>query len=938
LLIHTKSNSQSQPDLIGTLVDNNSGESIISASVVIFDLKNNPVKNTISDEKGHFQFFRLLPANYILKITYIGYESYEVKISKGNEPLFLGKIKLSEKTSELRGITINKDAIPVQLKDDTTSYSADAFKTNPDANAQDLISKMPGITVENGTVKTQGEDVKKVLVDGKEFFGDDVAATLRNLPAEVVEKIQVFDRLSEQSQFTGFDDGQSVKTINVVTRRNRNIGQFWKIYAGYGSDNKYQAGANLNLFSKDHRFTLLGLSNNVNQQNFSEQDLLGLSSGPSGQRGGPGAYMGRGGGGHSGASSANNFMIGQQNGINTSNSLGLNYTGTLSSKINLSGSYFFNQTSNLSENKTVRNYFADARLANNYSNKDSSDSKNQNHRINLRLEYNIDSSNSIIFSPRASIQNLTSDYNSSSEFYNNSGEILSRSVNSNNSDNTALSLASNILYRHKFDKRGRTFSANISNEHNDKSNNSDLYALTNYSLPNDSEVVILQNTNNFTETNTTSLNISYTEPIGKNSIIQLSYIPSELVNNSDKKVNKLDTITFMHDIFDSILSNKFENRYFTNRAGISYRYRNDTFNFMIGVNAQQATLSRVQYFPIAPSGSINFNNILPYAMYSYKFSKSNNVRLHYRTNTNPPTINQMQNVLDNSNPLLLSIGNPLLKQDFSQSLNARYNHANAEKGRSLFLFLNISNTSNYVGNSTLIAYKDTLINNEISMLKGTQLNKPVNLDNNWNIRSMLTYGRPVGFIKSNINLNAGLNYVQIPGLINNITNLSKTQQVTTGVVISSNISENIDFALAYSFYYNFVENSINLSANDNYYSQTPSIRLNYIYRKDFVFNSTVNYTKYSGISQSINQEFLLWNAGLGYKFLKNNSGELKLIVFDILDQNKSIGRNVTETYIEDTQTKVLSRYFMLNFTYTLRSFMAPKPEPTNFQEERHFRH
>ena len=280
----------------GTVRDGaGSGNPLVGVTVLALVERDSTQRTgAVTDTAGWFSL-NLAPGAYRLRVSFIGYQPLQTPLRVGSTALDLGVLRLVENAKQLQEVTVVGQQLRVETKGDTLQFNAGAFKTNPDATAEDLVRKLPGITVENGTVKTQGEDVKRVLIDGKPFFGDDPSLALRNLPAEVIDKIQVFDRLSDQAQFTGFDDGSGDKTINIITRPGRNNGQFGKAYAGAGSDGRYQAGANVNIFNGDRRISLLGLSNNINQQNFATQDLLGALGG-SGRQGGGGGRQ-RGGGG-----------------------------------------------------------------------------------------------------------------------------------------------------------------------------------------------------------------------------------------------------------------------------------------------------------------------------------------------------------------------------------------------------------------------------------------------------------------------------------------------------------------------------------------------------------------------------------------------------------------------------------------------------------------
>jgi hypothetical protein len=814
-------------------------------------------------------------------------------------------------------------------------YNAGAFKTNPDATAEDLVTKMPGITVEQGTVKAHGEDVKKVLVDGQEYFGDDPSLALRNMPAEIIDKIQVFDKLNDQSQFTGFNDGNTDKTMNIVTRQGMNNGQFGKIFAGYGTNNRYQVGGNLNLFSKQRRITIVGLSNNVNQQNFSSQDFLGVA-GMSGRHGGFGGFGGRGGqrgggnnfGGGPPGVDMNNFMTGKQSGINTTSSFGVNYTDTWGEKVRINASYFFNQSMNETNSILDRQYFITDTTSQFYHETNNATGNNYNHRLNIRLQYDIDSSNSFIFTPRLSFQK-----NHSTSLLNGTNTLINEvMINNTSSDYDATysgyDLSGSLLYRHKFSKTGRTVSLNIGSAYNEKSGSSDLLTLSRFNVGFDSIRTNDQRTPTTANGYMVSGNLAYTEPLGDNSLLQFNYSPSYSKNYSNKEAYLFDLISGSYAIPDTSLSNRYSTYNTIQRGGISFRLRGVKYNFVAGVNYQNTLLTGDQTFPSPFRLQKTFNNVLPSAMMQYKFSSSSNLRIFYRTFTNTPSISQLQNVVDNTNPLILLTGNPDLKQEYSHSLVARYGRTDPDRTKPFFIFLSGTSTQNYIGNSTLFAQKDTVLQHGIILNAGSQLTRPINLKGYWNIRSFFMYGFLVNSVKSNLNLNGGITYSHTPGMINGNVNYSNTFDLNGGLVVSSNISENVDFTVSYSTDYNLVKNSIQPASDNNYLYQVATGKINLLPWKGLVISSDISYTFYTGFTSALNKDYLLWNAGVGYKFFKNNAAELRLYAFDLLSRNSSISRTVTDSYIENNQTEVLNHYVMLIFTYNLRNFTgAPQSMP-----------
>ncbi|MDB5228431.1 MAG: TonB-dependent receptor [Bacteroidota bacterium] len=905
----------------GKIIDVKDNSGLIGVNILLTNKDDTTQwKGGVTDLEGNFMISDLQKGNYILNISYVSYKTV-IRTIVVKDSTDVGTIPMTEESKLLKEVLIQDKQIRAQQLNDTTQYNANSFKTNRDANAEDLLGKMPGVSSENGTVKINGEQVKKIYVDGKEFFGDDPNIALKNLPAEIIDKVQVFDKLSDQAQFTGFDDGNSQKTLNIITKKGKNNGVFGKVYGGYGGPgNRYNAGASINFFKNDRRLTIIGMSNNLNQQNFNSQDLLGITSGSGNARGGGGPSGARGAGSAGrggGDNSLNNFLVSQQNGIATTHAIGLNYTDLLgkNKKVKLTGSYFFNYTKNTNSNDLTRNYITNADSGLVYKETSNSVTNNFNHRLNLRIEYSIDSFNSIIFTPRLNFQVNRSESDVSANSSSVEG-LINQTQNSTTSKLSGYNFANDILYQHKFHKKGRTLSFNFTTSYNNKNGNGSLYSLSDYFLDSNSTLTNQRN-NQHTKSYTLSGNISYTEPVAKNGQMQFNYGPSYTKSKTDKTTYDFDSLTNDYTLFSSALSNQFDNTYLTNKVGVSYRYNKEKLNWMVGLNFQHALLQSMQSVPYSLQVKRNFYNALPQAMLNYKFSKEKNIRIMYRSSTNPPSISQLQDVVNNNNPLLLTTGNPDLKQDYSHTLTVRYGQNNITKATNLFAFLFASYTQNYVANGTFIPAGDSLVSG-VLLARGSQLTKPVNLSGYTSVRTFLTYGVPINKLKSNFNVNGGFSYTRTPGLINNLANFSNNYALNAGVVLSSNISEKIDFTISYSGNYNIVKNTLQQKSNNNYFNHNASAKFNWQFWKGFVFNTSINNTLYAGISY--NTSYWLWNASLAYKFLKAENLEVKFSVADILNQNKNVTRTVTETYIEDARYTALQRYYMGTITYTIRKF------------------
>lgn len=476
------------------------------------------------------------------------------------------------------------------------------------------------------------------------------------------------------------------------------------------------------------------------------------------------------------------------------------------------------------------------------------------------------------------------------------------------------------MFRHSFAKRGRTISFGFNtgwNKNDGETITNAQYKFYNNGIATDS----LQNRFSDNSTNGTTIggNIAFTEPIGKKGQLQFDYTPSIQKNKADQQ-----TFTFdgqKYSVFDETLSNRFDNTITTNNAGINYRLgqsRDEQLSF--GVNFQNSKLESQRVYPTTTNVNQSFSNILPNLMYRKKIGMYTNIRVFYRASTNFPSISQLQDVVNLSNPLRVSSGNPDLKQSYTNFLSGRYSYTNTKTGKSFFANLFLQTASDYISTATYVAAADSSIQQNIILKKGSQLTKPINLDGYRSLRTFFTYSMPLQFMKTTLNLNAGFSYSKLPGLIRSISTITNSYAYNTGVVLASNVSEYVDFNVSYSANFNNSSTNTTNSTATKYVNQSAGAQLNLLNKKGWFLQNDVSGNKYSGLSDGFNQSFWLWNAAIGKKILKNQAGELKLSVFDLLKQNQSLVRTITGSYIEDAQSQVLQQYFMLTFTYKLKNF------------------
>lgn len=898
------------------------------ATISLLDTAGTLIGGTVSGGDGSFSL-QAERGMYQLEISFLGYETRRQRVPLFRRSVELGRLALVESAVNLESVEVADKAPTGSQKEDTVQYNATAFKTMKDASAEDLITKMPGVTLEGGQMKAQGENVQRVLVDGKPFFGNDPSAALKNFPAEVIDKIQVFDGMSEQAQFSGVQDGNTFKTINIVTKPDMRAGQFGKLYAGYGLDNRYQSGGNVNIFDGQRRISLIGMSNNINVQNFSSEDILGVL-GQSGS-GGSSMSMMRGMGGSSmmfrGNQSANDFLVNSSGGITRTTAFGVNYSDMWGKKVEVSGSYFFNLSDNRAESALNRQFLAGSGEDQVYAETGLRTSTNQNHRANLRVEATIDSSNSIVWRPRATWQGNKGEDNTSSST-SLASDLLNSGLSGFESTYNGMSLESDLLWRHKFSKPRRTLSVTVLNNWAPKRGENFLGSENQFLVPEPKADTLDQRTTLDANTWGSSASVEFTEPISEKVSLAASYRLSFQQEESERLTNDFSEVDGGYVLPNDRLSNLFSNDYITHNGGLSWIYNpNKDFNITLRANYQEASLANDQTLPQTQEFNQEFRNILPFASVRWTLDKKRNFRLFYRSSTQLPAIEQLQNVVNNQNPLSLRIGNPNLRQSESHSLFMRYQFTDPAASRMFFMMARFGVNRDQVVNSTWFAGTDNPIFDDLDIQPGAQLIQPVNLQGGWNARSFLSYSIPFRIIKSNLNFDAGYTFNNNPGLVNGVNTTSRNHVISGGLTISSNVSDKLDFTLSGRPSWNQVTNSNQPDLVNTFINQVSSFRFNWQIWKGFVIRTDVSHILNTGLSEGFNQNFVLWNAAIGKRLFKNERGEISLSVSDILRQNRNIGRSVTETWIEDTRTNALQQVVLLTFTYNLRNFGKPSARP-----------
>ncbi|MBI5836161.1 MAG: TonB-dependent receptor [Candidatus Eisenbacteria bacterium] len=920
--------------LHGRIVNRKAGGGLPGVLVRLVDAADTAVvRHAVSNDKGAFEVSGLGRRAYRLEATRVGYAPLRRTVRVNAASFDAGDLVMTEDAIELPEIDVTGTPPPARQKADTTEFAAGAFRTNRDASAGELLAKVPGVTVENGTVKSNSETVQQVLVDGKPFFGGDPNIALHNLPAEAIDKIQIFDKLSEQAEFTGFDDGQAQKTINFKLRPERRDSEFGKVAAGHGDQGLYTAGGNLNMMHGDRRLSVVELSNNVNLQNFAAQDLLGVLNAP-GQRGGmfgggrrPGGGRGGVGGGFGGGPDGpgllGNFLIGQPGGLTATHVLGGNYSDRWWNALQFNQSYFFNTTDTRNTESLARQYADRPDSVSLYGQATDSEGRNYNHRFESRVELTADSSNSLVLTPRLFFQSNHSSRSVSASNSAADGALLGQAVSASNSATAGNNLSGHAVLRHKFATRGRTVSADFGLGSNHRDGSSSLRSVADYFLPGRSVSDTLdQQTDILTRGYSLSTRLVYTEPVGSKGILEFHYAPSLSYTEADNRVHLLDPLAGAYTETDTGLSNTYSSRNTVHDAGLGYLARLGSVRLSANLAYRKSRLHGERTFPVNTVVDRDFHKVMPSFNAEYTLAQHAYWRVFYRTSASAPDISQLQDVVDNSNPLLLTSGNPRLNESYTHTFVSRYSTADPARSRSFFLVLSAQRTRDYVATSTVTAAADSVLTGGVVLKKGAQLAYPVNLDGHWNVNSFATYSLPTGLLGGILNLSTGYAYTRTPGLIGGAPNSAGTSTFSGGAVLSSNRSENLDFTVSYMGRYNVARNTLQTSLDNDYYSHAASVRLNLTLWSDVVVRNELASNVTSGLTSGYNQDILMWNAGVGLKFLKERRGELRLSATDLLNQNQSTSRTVTSNYVEDARNRALGRYVMLTFTYTIRPMMG----------------
>lgn len=887
----------------GRVVDGVSGEALPSATVVLTSLVDSSRVGVASDSGGRFEVEGKLGRG-VLTVNFLGYEGFSRELSVRGRGVNVGEIRLEALSRELDEVRAEGVVRRQELRGDTTVFNAAAFKMSPDATTEDLLKKLPGMQVKNGTITHGGEEVKKVLVDGKEYFGSNTSMAVRNIDADMVDKIEVFDKQSEQSEFTGISDGEEERTINILTKTKFSGGKFGQAYGGYGTSGHYEGGVTANLMGDVHRVSVVGQANDVGQQGYSRE----------GQQ-------------------QNNAPRGKVSSANA----GVNYSLNKEKEITVETSYDFNRNSSENHSESEQEYFvgSDGEMPQVYDSESDSHTKNVAHDASLLLRWTIDTLNAITVASEWAIADNTS--SSSNSGQDTRSDIAIRATSRRaDSDSRHQTFRGELTYKRRLNKPRRTLSVSarfVPDVTDADATSSNVQKNDKTSLYTD------QITDSKSEERDFGWRVTYTEPLTSRLSLMANYTPQMSLRSIDKTVvadsaRDEQVVTLDNHQFSPQLSNDLESRYVVHRGGVSLNFRHEkSVHAALTVDFQDAILDAEQSYPIAIDTRRTFFSLMPRVDIRLGKRRTNVFTLAYSTTTKAPSVTQLQEVVDVSNIRHYSSGNPNLRQSYTHSFRMAGSLNDREASRVIFLHSNIRLTNNYIASASYMAETDSVIENGVTLPAGTQYTKPVNMDGMANVSLVLNASSPVKCLGSTLNLSLKANLSKTPGIYKGINMTSKSYALGGGLNLVSSMSENVDFNVGYDMTYNILRNSQTAERNYNYYNHSINIdlRLNFFSQHLFVNNYLAHNMTY-GMGQDFDTNNLMWNATLGGRFPKSRKAELRLRFSDILNQAQSRNRSVGTASVTTSTQSVMGRYAMLSFVYKFKDFNGNtnhQPHPDN---------
>ncbi|MBK8701003.1 MAG: outer membrane beta-barrel protein [Saprospiraceae bacterium] len=873
---------------------------LIGASVVFL----NPADSVLvafgtSDEKGSFEIKNIKPAELRMQITYLGYGTVEKLITfAGDEPIIdLGLITLYTADNLLDEIVVKSEFIPISIKKDTIEYNADAYRVRPNATVEELLKKLPGIEVDaSGVITAQGEEITKVTVDGKKFFGNDPKMATQNLPADAIKKVQVFDKKSEKAEFTGISDGETEKVINLELKPDKKIGTFGEVMAGYGTSDRFETKLSFNKFNSKFQISSLGNFNNISNQGFSFSDYNTLMGGN--------AFTGGRGNNNSGVVNFGNSNTGQIK----SATAGLNLFYEVSPKFTLTTSYFLSYSDQDLYKKALRQNFL---LENSYTTDEvtNSNTGKTGHTVNFNTQIKPDSFHRIDIETSARFNNSDARSNGTTEAQFLNG-LPRNSINQEDVNKTDLK---DLSFRGVFTKRmrkpGRVFS--FEGSYGNTVNESDYYVdrISLFYRDNlfDS---LLQDQISISDNDNYRIYTEYKEPLGKKNYLGLGYSKRNYSSLQDKDFFNIDLYNANNRIFDELLSSVSNNTIGYDRASLIYTKDDEKYSINLDLVFQRSVLKGSNDIP----GSSPLNPKFDYFLPSFTVNWiDKNLRLRYNTNINEPSLTQLQAIVDNSNPLNVYQGNPKLRPEYAHSVNIRYSFFDNFNFRNFFAFLNLRYT------------KDKIVTAQVINEDLIRTSTPLNTSNQQNASLNFTYSSPIRALKTKFRIFGGGSISKAINYVNQVENDVTTTSPRMGLELENTNNSIVSLMVAYEASYSENAYSVSTFQNANYLTHLFRSTMLVNFGKGWSLDGDGSHAIYTGASFDEAARLTMVNAAVSKRFL-NDRLTAKIRVADIFNAGQGITRSATETYIEELTTNAIGRFGLFSLSYRLSGFKPAQQE------------
>jgi hypothetical protein len=888
--------AQSKYTLQGVVTDD-AGEPLGGASVMLLQAKDSILASfAITAPDGRFKFDAVAAGDYVFKAIFLQHTTYvQVIKAEGEQPeINMGSIMMVPESAKLSDVEITDERQPIRMKGDTIEYDAKAFKTLEGDNVEALFKKLPGVEVDNdGNIKAQGKSVVKVLVDGKEFFGDDPKVASKNLPAGAIDKVQVFDKRSEMADFTGIDDGTRDRTINLTLKEEYKQGYFGKVSGGYGTKERFEAMANLSRFAEKSQLSFIGQANNTNQQGFSFQDYMSFMGGMQNMSRDNGPRQ-------SGITIGTN----PNSGFYTTAAGGLNGNWDIGKKTKLTTSYFYNamrkDLDRIAWKQTVLedgSYLTDE--------DGTQTDNNSNHRVNVVFKHDIDSLTKLNFRTNASMNATSSDV-ANTTTSSMPGGASNSSAQSSLTDGSIQDINSSLNLMHRFKKRGRSTNLSGTFRYNPQDKEIDIQSLNAFTF-NDSVPTFIdtvrQNQLQLQGFTSYGGTFSYSEPLGKHSVIDGTVNYQQTVNTLDKDFFDLDQ-EGNNPVINTTLSNAYESTFSYGRGGLNWRYFSERVNINTGLAVQKSSLAGVLLTTNTPINK-DFFNVLPSFDLRYTMSKNQRLDFRYSTRMNEPSITQLQPVPDNSNPVNISVGNPDLGAEYAHSGRFNYSLFDQFSFTSFFASVQATYTQNKISSMTTV---DSLLR---------QVTMPVNVDNDVSINTNVNFSTPIRKLQMKFAVNGNSSISRSIVFINGSENFVNRFTQGGDIRFENKKKDHFDAAVGGRTSYTVTTYPTAADLNQSYVNSGVFGEVTVFLPKRFTIMTGLDCSIYSGGGFNGDQIVPLWRAYVSKKVFKSGRGEFKVAAFDLLNKNIGITRTAQLNYQQEEQVNTLSRYVLGSFSYAI---------------------